>query len=1373
MADLDFFQIAVKEKKGGGYEAYPDFIVGRSEDLMVRAKNFYAIWDEDTGLWSTDEYDVQRIVDSRLKSYAAVNKDVVGVKWMRSFSSNGQSTFRKFMASIGDNAHQLDETLTFQSTPVQKKDYVSKRLPYDIAPGDYSAWDEMVGTLYKSEQRAKIEWAIGAVISGDSKKIQKFMVLYGPPGAGKGTIIDIILMLFDSYVTTFDAKALGSNGNQFAAAAFASNPLVAIQHDGDLSRIEDNTILNSIVSHEIMKLNEKYKPSYDAKINAFLIMGTNKPVKITDAQSGLIRRLIDVHPSGVTIPAKRYHMLKDRIAFQLGAIADHCLRVYQEMGRNYYSGYQPMEMMFKTNAFYNFIEAHFDIFEKYNGVGAKQAWNLYQEYCEEANLDRMKLYAFKSELGNYFEEFHDRWTMPDGTVVRSWYQGLKAELYKAPAEDDPTSFTLVLDETISLLNLELAEMPAQYAKADGSPSKYWDDSERLIGGELKRPRPSQVVDTHLKDIDPYKEHYVKVPERHLVVDLDLTDENGEKSLEKNLQAASLWPPTYAELSKSGKAVHLHYNWTGPDPSMVDPNYADGIELKFYAGNSALRRRLTRCNNVPIAELSSGLPFKEKKRVLEQGQLKSAKALRELIARNLRKEIHPGTKPSIDFIKHILDEAYESGMEYDVTDMRSSIVAFANNSTNKSLECLKIVQSMRFKSEPDITEDTTPSDSARDPRLAFFDIECYPNLFMVCWMYDVENPTPDDVTVMINPNPHDVERMIDKLNLVGYNNRGYDNHMLWAAAMGFSNIQLYNLSTKIINGAVGAKFGEAYKISHTDVYDYLTEKKGLKKWQIELGLNHREMDIPWDQPVPEDRIKDVEEYCVNDVISLSKVHHHRIGDYKARLILSALSGLSPNETTAKQTAAIVFGKDYARKNPQRDFVYTDLSRDFPGYVFGPRDGVQGNPNVSTYRGEELGEGGLVRGKPGIYENVVLLDVASMHPTSIGQLNAFGDEYTPRYMALVDAQLALKHLKKTRDYESLKGLFDGKLAPYIQEIEDLVAAGRETEAWTAAASLRYGLKIAMNIVYGLTSAKFDNPFKHNRNVDNIVAKRGALFMVDLMHYIEDELGLNVVHIKTDSVKVAAAEPNQAGPDDEDIRKIQQFAAKYGYDMEHEKTFEKLALVNDAVYVAKEAGLTSNAWSATGTQYIPEANPYVFKKLFGFADSIDFFDLCVTKHVQQGALHLDFGAHNKASGLGDISIWPKDAKLTPEQASEMGYIDLAVYLQKQAAKTKDPAKIEEAERWYRDMTEQLIHIGKTGRFTPVRPGCGGGQLWRIKDGKAYAVQGTKGYLWVDSNVALYLPGDAIDYGYFDRLVEEARANLEKFLPGTNFATVDEFLA
>ena len=90
-----------------------------------------------------------------------------------------------------------------------------------------------------------------------------------------------------------------------------------------------------------------------------------------------------------------------------------------------------------------------------------------------------------------------------------------------------------------------------------------------------------------------------------------------------------------------------------------------------------------------------------------------------------------------------------------------------------------------------------------------------------------------------------------------------------------------------------------------------------------------------------------------------------------------------------------------------------------------------------------------------------------------------------------------------------MLDGRLAPYLGD-ED------------GADKLSYALKIVINIVYGLTSAKFNNPFRDIRNVDNIVAKRGALFMIDLKHALQKR-GVQVVHIKTDSVKIPNATPD----------------------------------------------------------------------------------------------------------------------------------------------------------------------------------------------------------------------------------------------------------
>lgn len=1250
---MDFYKILLKVKKDGTLQVYPDWQVDNSKDLMVQGKAFYAFWDETNQMWSRDEFRLRQLIDADLFRYAQVELEKGApyeVLTTQSFSTRMWEQFNRFIKNFPDNAHPLDINLTFANTEVKKTDYVSKRLPYSLEEGGTEAWDELTQVLYSEEERSKIEWAIGSVVSGDSKFIQKFFVLYGPPASGKSTILNIIQKLFEGYTTTFDAKALGNNGSTFATDVFKSNPLVAIQQDGDLSRIEDNSKLNSITAHEEMTMNEKYRPSYTARVNALLFMGTNKPVMITDAKAGTIRRLIDVHPTGTRVAPERYHILLEQINFELGAIAYKCLSRYREMGKHYYSNYKPIQMMFQTDEFYNFISAHFDILKAEDGITLRRAWALYKEYCADVNITKLMRYAaFREELNMYFREFQDRVKIGD-EWVRSYYSGFEGIPKSTPFIPD-TSYTIDLQEVDriyatheSVFDRLFANQPAQLAKANGSPTDYWAN-----------------VTTVLKEIDSSKLHYVKLPEQHIVIDFDLVDEDGEKDIERNIEAASKWPPTYTELSRSGAALHLHYLYAG-DVHELASVYDVGIEVKTLLGDQALRRKLTKCNTLDIATISSGLPKKEKP-MLDTKSIQSEKGLRELIARNLRKEIHPGTKPSIDFIHKILDGAYNDGLSYNVSDMKPTILAFAARSTNQSAAALKLVQTMKFVGK----ENMPTPDTLADGPLVFYDVEVYPNLFIVCWKY-IDS---DTVVRMINPTPQEVEGLF-VLKLIGFNNRRYDNHILYARYLGYTNEELFKLSQKIIvDRDHKAMFGEAYNISYTDIYDFSSKKQGLKKFMIELELNHMELNIPWDQPVPDELIDKVVEYCVNDVLGTEETFKARKQDFVAREILAELSGLTVNHTTQNHTAKIIFGDD---KRPSDKFVYTDLSTIFEGYRF---DGKE-----STYKGEVVGEGGYVYAEPGIYENVALLDVASMHPTSIEELNLFGP-YTIRFSELKEARMAIKH----SEYEKARKLLDGKLGKFLSGVEDDA---------TDAEALSYALKIVINTVYGLTSAHFDNPFRDLRNKDNIVAKRGALFMIELKHAVQAR-GFTVAHIKTDSIKIPNATP-------EIIEFVTELGKQYGYDFEHEGTYDKFCLVNDAVYIAR----SGDKWSAVGKQF---QVPYVYKTLFS-KEPVEFGDFCETRNVQKGTMYLDFEGAEDVSGM--------------------------------------------------------VHVGRTGSFVPVNDG--GADLWRIDGEKKHAVTGTKGYRWIDREVAKnrnVLDELFIDMSYFDTLAEKAKEAIEEF------GSFEEFVA
>ena len=1318
----DFLIITTRSNKNN-VEIIPTFrLYPKSQDLMIRGGDFYAVWVESKGLWSTNEDDALSLIDSELTKYAddyRIKNPEANLKIQYTWDSNSGSIDRwhKYcQKQKRDSFEMLDETIIFANTETDKKNYASKRLPYSLEKGNIDNYNKLIGTLYDPEERHKIEWAIGSIIQGDSKFIQKFLVFYGAAGTGKSTILNIIQKLFEGYYSVFDAKALGSASNSFALEAFRSNPLVAIQHDGDLSRIEDNTRLNSLVSHELMTVNEKFKSTYANRFKCFLFMGTNKPVKITDGKSGLIRRLIDVHPSGNKLPAKEYRDVVKKVDFELGAIAWHCREVYLE-NPDAYDDYIPTAMLGASNDFYNFVIDAYHVFKSQNGTTLKAAWEMYKNYCDDAKVGYpLSQRAFKEELKNYFHTYSDRFNLDDGSRVRSYYEGFKTSIFEENHTENKKS---VMKETIdafidfkeqpSIFDTECAECPAQYASSKETPSKKWDD-----------------VTTILKDLDTSRTHYVKIPEKHIVIDFDIKDESGNKSFEKNLEAAKKFPATYAELSKSGQGIHLHYIYNG-DVTKLSRVYADSVEIKVFTGKSSLRRKLTKCNGLPIKSISSGLPTKGEKKMVSSDVIKSEKGLRSLIERNLRKEIHPGTKPSCDFIYKILEDAYEQGLKYDLSDMKNQIYAFAAHSTNQSEYCVKLVKQMHFKSD----ESSTPVDTA-SAQMVFYDIEVFPNLLLVNWKIRGEG---HKIVRMINPKPEEIEDLL-KFRLVGFNCRRYDNHIIYARLMGYNNEQIYNLSQRIINGERNAFFGEAYNLSYTDIYDFASagNKKSLKKLEIEMGIHHQELGLPWDQPVPENLWPKVSEYCDNDVIATEAAFDYLSADWTARQILADLAGLTVNDTTNTLTTRFIFGKN---KTPQSQFCYRDMSKPvtsldpevkkfldeacpemmsqrhgleksllpyFPGYKF--------EAGVSTYKGETVGEGGYVYAEPGMHYHVALLDIASMHPHSLIAECLFGPEFTRRFREIVEGRVNIKH----EAWDIVNTMLGGVLTPYVQKV---INGEMKTK------DLANALKTAINSVYGLTSANFDNPFRDIRNKDNIVAKRGALFMIDLKEEVQKR-GFTVAHIKTDSIKIPNATP-------EIIQFVMDFGRKYGYTFEHEATYDRMCLVNDAVYICR---YDDGHWDATGTQF---AVPYVFKTLFS-KEKIEFNDLCETKSVTS-ALYLDMNEH-----LPDVSDAEKDlAKI--ETKFKKGEIDEAEY----NTRKEEYGLIIATGHDYK-------FIGKVGAFCPIKPGCGGGLLVREKDGKYYSATGSKGYRWLESEM-VQNNQDIIDISYYKELVDAAVETISEY--------------
>lgn len=310
--------------------------------------------------------------------------------------------------------------------------------------------------------------------------------------------------------------------------------------------------------------------------------------------------------------------------------------------------------------------------------------------------------------------------------------------------------------------------------------------------------------------------------------------------------------------------------------------------------------------------------------------------------------------------------------------------------------------------------------------------------------------------------------------------------------------------------------------------------------------------------------------------------------------------------------------------------SEYINNFPGYEYKWVDGII-DKKQNMYRGTNLGFGGYVYFEPGMYTNVALLDIQSLHPHSIISLNKFG-KYTKRYEDILNARIAIKN----HDYETAGKMLDGAFKKYLTSDEE-------------ADKLATALKLILNSTYGYCSATFENPFLDSRDTNNIVALKGALFMRTLQDEVVKR-GFTVSHIKTDSIKV----PNATR---EIVKFIMDFAKPYGYKFEFEGLYDRMCLVNGSTYIAKyatsekckelhdfvpkdnaKAEKKGKMWTATAKQF---QVPYVFKSLFS-KEPIEFEDLCEAKEVKT-AIYIDMN-ENLPEGEHDYHFVGKVGNFCP---------------------------------------------------------------------------------------------------------------------------------
>ena len=176
----------------------------------------------------------------------------------------------------------------------------------------------------------------------------------------------------------------------------------------------------------------------------------------------------------------------------------------------------------------------------------------------------------------------------------------------------------------------------------------------------------------------------------------------------------------------------------------------------------------------------------------------------------------------------------------------------------------------------------------------------------------------------------------------------------------------------------------------------------------------------------------------------------------------------------------------------------------------------------------------------------------------------------------------------------------------------------------------------------------------------------------------------------------------------------------------------------------------WTATGDQF---AVPYVFKTLFS-KKPIEPKDLCETFAVQQGALYLDMNEK-----LPDVSMYEKELEKLEDKYKKGTLSD--VLFESMANELNE--KIQEGHEYQ--------FVGRTGQFCPIKPGRGGGVLYRVDNDKYYAAAGTTGYRWLESEMIIGSNEDAIDVSYYRKLVDDAIDTISQYGDFEWFASDDPY--
>lgn len=300
----------------------------------------------------------------------------------------------------------------------------------------------------------------------------------------------------------------------------------------------------------------------------------------------------------------------------------------------------------------------------------------------------------------------------------------------------------------------------------------------------------------------------------------------------------------------------------------------------------------------------------------------------------------------------------------------------------------------------------------DENLLFYDIEVfYRNSFVV--FKDICK----NVVAIFHNDFTGLADVIHDRTLVGYNNYYYDDHILHAMLDLRSPKQIKELNDRIIGGERLKIMN--YKFDSLDCFQQIdVAMPGLKKVEGNMGKMILESSVSFDiqRPLTDEEYADVLEYCKYDVDVTIDVYHERVNSYfKPKESLLEMLG----DDRGRRWNTTTLSANVLLKKPNPKWSNIRVPEEMLDMV--PEEVVdlwltkeKGSVTIQEFDCEiEFGFGGL----HGVHkhikraENVKLLDVASMYPHIILNINGLG-QATQKYKDLLDERVQIKHKDKVR-------------------------------------------------------------------------------------------------------------------------------------------------------------------------------------------------------------------------------------------------------------------------------------------------------------------------------------------------------------------------